>query len=117
MGKLLSTRLRHLLAGHPNVGDIRGSGLFWGIEFVMDKITKEPFPSSSNIALAIAELGLKRPYCVAVYPSSGTADGVNGDHIIISPPYNISPTDVETIATTVQRLVIDYFATQDAKKG
>ncbi|KAI1203826.1 exocyst complex protein exo70 [Nemania serpens] len=104
MGKLLSTRLRHLLAGHPNVGDIRGSGLFWGIEFVMDKITKEPFPSSSNIALAIAELGLKRPYCVAVYPSSGTADGVNGDHIIISPPYNISPTDVETIATTVQRL-------------
>lgn len=82
MGRLLSTRLRDLLASHPNVGDIRGSGLFWGIEFVQDKATKEPFPSSSNVALAMAELGLTRPYCVAVYPSSGTVDGVNGDHII-----------------------------------
>ncbi|KAI1431631.1 exocyst complex protein exo70 [Xylaria sp. CBS 124048] len=110
MGRLLSERLRDLLAKHPNVGDIRGTGLFWGIEFVMDKETKEPFPSSSNVALGIAELGITAPYCIAVYPSSGTADGVNGDHVIVSPPYNVSPTDVEMIATTVQRLVTDFFA-------
>lgn len=112
MGALLSARLKDLLASHPNVGDIRGSGLFWGVEFVIDKTTNEPFPSSSGVAQAIAELGLTKPYYIAVYPSSGTADGVNGDHIIISPPYNISPTDVEMIATTVQRLVIDYFASK-----
>ncbi|KAI1827986.1 exocyst complex protein exo70 [Xylaria intraflava] len=109
MGQLLSERLEHLLADHPNVGDIRGSGLFWGIEFVMDKTTKEPFPSSSNVAYGIAALGITKPYCIAVYPSSGTVDGVNGDHVIVSPPYNISPTDVEVIATTVQRLVTDFF--------
>ncbi|KAI1131368.1 exocyst complex protein exo70 [Nemania abortiva] len=101
MGGLLSARLKDLLSNHPNVGDIRGSGLFWGIEFVMDKTTNEPFPSSAGVAQGISELGLTKPYCMAVYPSSGTADGINGDHIIISPPYNISPADVETIATTV----------------
>ncbi|KAI1736755.1 exocyst complex protein exo70 [Xylaria scruposa] len=106
MGGLLSARLQDLVANHPNVGNIRGSGLFWGVEFVMDKPTNKPFPSSSGVAFEIAEMGLTNPYYMAVYPSSGTADGVNGDHIIISPPYNISAADVETIATTVQRLVV-----------
>ncbi|KAI2635998.1 exocyst complex protein exo70 [Xylaria nigripes] len=113
MGALLSKRLKDLLLDHPNVGDIRGSGLFWGIEFVMDKTTKEPFPSSSNVAFGIAERGLTKSYCIALYPSSGTVDGVKGDHVIISPPYNISPTDVETIATTVHKLVTDYFCVRD----
>ncbi|KAI0537441.1 pyridoxal phosphate-dependent transferase [Xylaria digitata] len=115
MGGLLSERLKELLTSHPNVGDIRGSGLFWGIEFVVDRTNNKPFPSSSGVALGIAELGLTKPYCIAVYPSSGTADGVNGDHIIISPPYNISPADVEMIATTVQRLVVDYFASRNSQ--
>jgi adenosylmethionine-8-amino-7-oxononanoate aminotransferase len=115
MGALLSAKLKNLLASHPHVGDIRGRGLFWGIEFVKDKKTNEPFPSSSGVAFGLAELGLTQPYCIAVYPGSGTADGVNGDHIIISPPYNISPADVETIATTVERLVIDYFTSMEVK--
>ncbi|KAI3331385.1 exocyst complex protein exo70 [Ustulina deusta] len=105
MGGLLSAKLKDLLASHPNVGDIRGSGLFWGVEFVTDKTSNRPFPSSFGVASGIAEMGLTEPYCIAVYPGSGTADGINGDHIIIAPPYNISPADVETIATTVQRLV------------
>ncbi|KAI1176791.1 exocyst complex protein exo70 [Nemania sp. FL0916] len=110
MGNLLSARLKDALASHPNVGDIRGRGLFWGIEFVMDKATKKPFPNSCGVAFQIAELGLTKPYCIAVYPSSGTADGVNGDHIIISPPYNISANDVDRIAATVEKLVTNYFA-------
>ncbi|KAI0423724.1 exocyst complex protein exo70 [Xylaria sp. FL1042] len=104
MGRLLSERLKDLLMSHPNVADIRGSGLFWGVEFVADKTTNKPFPSSLGVASGIAGLGLTEPYCIAVYPSSGTADGINGDHVIISPPYNISSADVEIIATTVQRL-------------
>ncbi|GAP92806.2 putative class iii protein [Rosellinia necatrix] len=112
MGRLLSGRLNELLADHPNVANIRGSGLFWGVEFVMDKATNKPFPSPAGVAFGIAELGLTMPYCIAVYPSSGTVDGVNGDHIIISPPYNISSADVETIATTVQNLIVGYFASK-----
>ncbi|KAI0600940.1 exocyst complex protein exo70 [Biscogniauxia sp. FL1348] len=112
MGELLSSRLNDLLASHPNVGNIRGRGLFWGIEFVADKSTKSPFPSSHAVAEKVSELGLKSPYCIAVYPSAGTADGVNGDHIIVSPPYNITADDVEKIAVTIQRLIHDYFSSK-----
>ncbi|ORY64962.1 exocyst complex protein exo70 [Pseudomassariella vexata] len=97
MGSLLSARLQELLGSHPNVGNIRGRGLFWGIEFVKDKSSKSPFPATDNVAMEIAELGLTEPYGIAVYPGSGTIDGINGDHIIVSPPYNTTVEEVEKI--------------------
>ncbi|KAI0482947.1 exocyst complex protein exo70 [Xylariaceae sp. FL0804] len=106
MGKLLSERLHSLLDSHPNVGNIRGRGLFWGIEFVLDKSSKKPFPASLGVAMNMAELGLTEPYNIAFYPGAGTADGVNGDHIIVSPPYNTTPAEIETIVTRLQRLII-----------
>ncbi len=115
MGNLLSTRLRDLLSEHPNVGDIRGRGLFWGIELVANRSTKVPFPAVDGVALRIAEFGLKEPYCVAVYPASGTVDGINGDHIIISPAYNTTTEEIEDIAIRVQRVVNDYFASKMLK--
>ncbi|KAK8028744.1 Cullin repeat-like-containing domain protein [Apiospora marii] len=86
MGELLSKGLAESLQDHPNVGSIRGRGLFWGVEFVSNKTTKEPFPVAANVAMGLAELGLTKPYRIAVYPGAGTVDGVNGDHVIISPP-------------------------------
>ncbi|KAK7756736.1 hypothetical protein SLS62_001179 [Diatrype stigma] len=110
MGALLSKRIHELLSEHPNVGNIRGRGLFWGIELVADKLTKEPFPPSAGVALGLAEFGLKEPYCVAVYPSSGTVDGIKGDHIILSPAYNTTAIEIEDIVARVHRLIHDYFA-------
>ncbi|KAH9897265.1 exocyst complex protein exo70 [Xylariomycetidae sp. FL2044] len=112
---LLFGRMRTLLLAHPNVGDIRGRGFFCGIELVADKPTKAPFPASDGVAMAIAELGLEEPYTIAVYPGSGTADGVNGDHIIVSPPYNVTEKDIERIATTVQALIQDFFASKSRR--
>jgi adenosylmethionine-8-amino-7-oxononanoate aminotransferase len=109
MGKLLSERLYELLSSHPNVGDIRGRGLFWGIEFVSDKATRQPFPVANNVAMEIAELGLTKPYGIAIYPGTGTADGIDGDHFIVSPAYNITADEIEEIATITHRLVVDYF--------
>lgn len=114
MGALLSEQLQLRLSSHPNVSDIRGRGLFWGIEFVEDKEEGTPFPAEDHVAMEIAELGISPKYGIAVYPGSGTADGVRGDHVIISPPYNITRADVELIVDTVGRLVGDYFA---LKKG
>ncbi|KAK3503096.1 pyridoxal phosphate-dependent transferase [Neurospora crassa] len=114
MGDLLSSRLREILASHPNVGDIRGRGLFWGIEFVADKENMAPFPSEDHVCMEICQLGLTDKYGINVYPGGGSVDGITGDHIIISPAFNISREDVEWIAATVGRLVSDYFA---AKAG
>ncbi|KAI0132012.1 exocyst complex protein exo70 [Xylariales sp. AK1849] len=99
MGDLLSRRLTEKLSSHPNVGSIRGRGLFWGIEFVATKSTKEPFPVTANVAMEIAELGLSEPYGIAIYPGTGTVDGINGDHVIVSPPYNSAADEIEEIVT------------------
>ncbi len=110
MGTLLSKGLRERLEGHPNVGDIRGRGLFWGIEFVADKETLDPFPAEEHVALAISELGLTQKYGIGVYPGSGSADGITGDHIIISPAFNVRKDEIEWIVDTVGHLIDDFFA-------
>lgn len=110
MGTLLEKRLREAIGEHPNVGDIRGRGLFWGIEFVQDRATKTPFPAAANVAAQLNDLGLTEGYSIVVYPGSGTADGIAGDHIIIAPPYNVTADDVEHIVNTVVRLIEDFFS-------
>jgi adenosylmethionine-8-amino-7-oxononanoate aminotransferase len=66
------------------VGDVRGIGLLWAVEFVADKKTKEPFPAdgafSSKVAAAASKRGL------LVYPMQGSVDGLSGDHILLAPP-------------------------------
>lgn len=111
MGKLLEERLRDNIGQHPNVGDIRGRGLFWGVEFVHDKSTKTPFPSSANVAMKLNELGLAKGYSIVVYPGTGTVDGVVGDHIILAPPYTVTAGDIEHIVQTVTKLIEDFFST------
>lgn len=80
---------------HPNVGDIRGRGLFWGIELVANRITKEPLsPEQSihkKIKVAAFEAGL------ICYPNGGTIDGQTGDHILLAPPFIIDEKHVDEI--------------------
>ena len=79
------------------------------LEFVLDKVTKEPFPTAKKVALTMHEFALKEPYALSVYPGNGTVDGVLGDHIFISPPYNLTMKDIELIAERTSRMVIDFF--------
>lgn len=110
MGALLGKLLHTSLDSHPNVGDIRGRGLFWGIELVQDRATKSPFPPGDNVAVQLNELGLTAPYSMLVYPGSGTVDGASGDHIIIAPAYTVTVEDIEYIVRTVSRLIQDFFS-------
>jgi hypothetical protein len=83
MGDLLGRSLKTRLGSHRHVGDIRGRGLFWAVEFVQDRETKAPFPAKHGVSMEISELGLTEPYCMMVYPGAGTVDGVNGDHMYV----------------------------------
>ncbi|OAR01529.1 hypothetical protein LLEC1_01511 [Akanthomyces lecanii] len=87
-GKWLRDALMATFGDRKYVGDIRGRGLFWGIEFVRDKATKEPFEPSLRFTWRIVDEALRRG--LSVYPGAGTADGAKGDHIIIAPAYNMS---------------------------
>ena len=80
---------------HTHVGDIRGRGLFYGLELVEERETKEPFSSSYYIARKIKAIAKKRG--LLCYPMSGTVDGKIGDHILLAPPYIINEAEINEL--------------------
>jgi len=81
--------LRHVQA----VGDVRGIGLLWGVEFVADKATKQPFTPQLNFAGRVAQAAVNRG--LLVYPMQGCVDGVAGDHLLIAPPAVITAEQID----------------------
>jgi adenosylmethionine-8-amino-7-oxononanoate aminotransferase len=86
-GQRLIAALRTKFGGHPHVGDIRGRGLFIGIEFVEEKSSKQAFPPEfalhTHLKSAAMQAGLM------VYPGAGTIDGRHGHHVLIAPSFII----------------------------
>ena len=74
------------------VGDVRGMGLMWAVEFVADKETKEPFAAEMKFAARVNECALKRG--VMLYPMQGCVDGLRGDHVMIAPPAGITADEI-----------------------
>ncbi|HEY4906918.1 MAG TPA: aspartate aminotransferase family protein [Candidatus Acidoferrum sp.] len=107
-GKRLRSSLTQLEA-HPNVGEIRGLGLFLGIEFVKDKSTREPFPREENIAEKIRQAALAEN--VLTYPSQGCVDGSRGDHVLLAPPFVLTPAESEIIARALGAALARVFST------
>ncbi|KAH9821960.1 class III aminotransferase like protein [Teratosphaeria destructans] len=108
-GALLGKLLHEKLGKHPAVGDIRGKGLFWGIEFVTTKATKEPFDAREGVASGIHELGLQPHFNISLYPGSGCVDGYRGDHIILAPAYNVTASEVRHIVETTAQVIQEFF--------
>lgn len=108
-GLYLERLLKKTLGSHPYVGDIRGRGLFWGLEFVKDRNTKAPFSSKMRIAQRIHDVAISEPWNMTVYPGTGTMDGVLGDHIILAPTYIITEEEIEHIVSTLQGVVDEVF--------
>ena len=75
------------------VGDVRGIGLLWGVEFVADKTTKRPFTPELNFAGRAAQAAVNRG--LLVYPMQGCVDGVSGDHVLITPPAMITAEQID----------------------
>jgi len=94
-GAELMADLKTSFADIPEVGDVRGRGLFIGLELVSDPQTKEPFPAEHKLSFAIAQEAISRG--LICYPCSGNVDGVRGDTIIISPPYNATDEEFASI--------------------
>src|SRR6185312_5500562 len=102
-GAALAAALRTEFGDHPNVGDIRGRGLFWSVELVADRATKRPFDASFGLAARIKataqEMGL------ICYPSAGSADGRNGDHVLLAPPYIVGPREIDEMTDKLRRAI------------
>lgn len=94
MGRRLHERLESLL-GLPAVGDARGLGLLAGVEFVADKTTRNPFARELRFAETFVDKA--REAGLIVWPNVGQADGVNGDLVMIAPPFTISESEIEEL--------------------
>ena len=96
-GAALQAALTDALGQHPHIGDIRGRGLFRGVELVADRETKAPFDPArkinAKIKAAAFEAGL------ICYPMGGTIDGVNGDHVLLAPPFIIEDAQIDELVT------------------
>ena len=103
MGTRLQSGLEAALGASPHVGDIRGRGLFRGIEIVADRESKTPFDPTRKIHAKIKRQAMARG--LISYPMGGTIDGIHGDHILLAPPYIIAPEEVDLIIERIAEAI------------
>ena len=98
-GQRLKTLLEARLVDHANVGEVRGRGLLVGVELVADRETREPFPRAARITEGIVAAAQERG--VLLYSGTGVADGVEGDTILLGPPFVVTDAELTRIADVV----------------
>ena len=94
-GDKLADRLADRFGQHPHIGDLRGRGLFYGIEIVADRDTKEAFDPSKGVSGKIKKAAFEQG--LICYPMSGTIDGKHGDHVMLAPPFIIEDAQLDEL--------------------
>jgi adenosylmethionine-8-amino-7-oxononanoate aminotransferase len=108
-GAGLRERLLAAFGAHPQVGDIRGRGLFQAIELVADRATKAPFDPGLKLHARIKAQAMAEG--LMVYPMGGTLDGQRGDHVLLAPPFIVDDAQLDIIVQRLARAVDAALAT------
>jgi hypothetical protein len=110
-GTKLAEALNERFGNHHHVGDIRGRGLFRGIELVRDRASKEPFDAALKLHARIkAEAFARGLIC---YPDGGCVDGLRGDHILLAPPFIINDDEIAEVVDKLGQAVDAAFSDVD----
>jgi adenosylmethionine-8-amino-7-oxononanoate aminotransferase len=104
IGARLGAQLKEELSGHPMVGDIRGAGMFWGVEMVRDRASRTPYPPAMKVASRVVAAGLKRG--LFVYPATGMARP-GGDAVMVTPPFVIGADEIDYIVSRLRATLDD----------
>jgi adenosylmethionine-8-amino-7-oxononanoate aminotransferase len=102
-GDYLRKRLKQRLGDHPHVGDIRGRGLFMGVELVSDRISKAPFDPAFKLHARIKAQAMQNG--LMIYPMGGTIDGLAGDHVLLAPPFIVTCAQIDEIVDLLGRSI------------
>jgi adenosylmethionine-8-amino-7-oxononanoate aminotransferase len=94
-GAQLMAALRERVGAHAHVGDVRGRGLFVGVELVADRSTKATFDPARKLHAKVKARAFANG--LLVYPMGGTIDGVHGDHVLVAPPFICTAAEIDTI--------------------
>lgn len=108
LGAYMEKALISVLGQHPNVGDIRGRGLFWGVELVADRTSKATFDPVQKIAPKIKKTALQRG--LMCYPMQGTIDGQHGDHVLLAPPFIMTEAQVDEMVDMLKASILEVLA-------
>lgn len=102
-GEKLQASLTQRFGSHPNIGDIRGRGLFMAVELVQDRNTKEPFDPIKKLHSKIKTNALE---CGLIcYPMGGTIDGLRGDHVLLAPPFIIEDEQIHELTDKLEKAI------------
>lgn len=112
-GNELKMALMETFQEHPYIGDIRGRGLFLGLEFVADRESNVPFNPALSVHAKIKKAAMERG--LLIYPSSGCVDGTRGDHVLLSPALTISSDEIVEIVDRLRLALSDVPLVQYAK--
>ena len=102
-GEKLQAALQASLGDHPHVGDIRGRGLFRGVELVENRDTKACFDPARKLHAKIKAHAFERG--LICYPMGGTIDGRNGDHVLLAPPFIMDDAQIEEVVTKLTQSI------------
>ncbi|MEK9776142.1 MAG: aspartate aminotransferase family protein [Quisquiliibacterium sp.] len=108
LGVGLRERLEQEFGAHPHVGDVRGRGLFQGIELVADRSGKEPFNPAHELHFRVKQQAMHNG--LMVYPMGGTIDGRSGDHILLAPPFIATENDLDEIVLRLRHAIKEAIA-------
>ena len=100
LGAYFDDGLQAAFSDHPHVGDIRGRGMFRGIELVADRTTKEPFVPYLRLHARVKAAAMDNG--LMCYPAGGTVDGRAGDHILLAPPYIVTESQIDDIVNRLE---------------
>ena len=100
-GQQLIAALEQRFGNHPHVGEIRGRGLFVGVELVADRASKEPFDPALRLHAVLKKTAFENG--LMIYPMGGTIDGEYGDHALLAPPFIIDDSHVEELVDKLGR--------------
>lgn len=112
-GTRLRAGLSRLADQHPFIGDVRGRGLFLGIEFVANKVKKTPMPQGAKLAARLKQAGFDNG--LLLYPGSGTADGKEGCHILFAPPLIATEAEIDELLHRLEAVL--NFCMSDMEKA
>ena len=109
LGARLGAQLKEELSGHPLVGDIRGTGLFWGIELVRDRDSRTPWAPDLRVTSRVIAAALE--HGLFVYPSIGMAGSAGGDAVMVTPPFVIGSPEVDYIVSNLRTALSEVHPT------
>ncbi|MFH1635705.1 MAG: aminotransferase class III-fold pyridoxal phosphate-dependent enzyme [Chloroflexota bacterium] len=92
-GKYIRKMFIKKLGNLSCVGDIRGTGMMWGVEFVQDKSSQQPFDPQFHFSQKVTDEAFERG--LIIYPESRCIDGIAGDHFMFAPPFIITESQIE----------------------